>query len=819
MNIRHLQSSFFKISQDNVIKFLYDLLFQDLRNITNYQEGYVYNKGDRVYLQENGKHQIFQCLVESSSSTFINEEWAYILEIYEGNVDKVYNVQIKEEVHFIEEYNRSVIYTNLEFEKTQSTVAVYCGKNRYTINHDFKINGNEIIFNEPFNIGDRLILEVRETIGVLPEMVCIVLYDLNKKPYKVGIDYNGNISIEDYMHTDVNDVRYSELVTGDRTYTLLVDGGSRPYELKAYRKIETYITGTNNEIYKVELIDDNLNLIDYSNDRTAYSDTKYILGLDKKFYTLSQVNGKIIATEALDTGLEIRNVDLGVRLINDKFESRIICIDNGNISILPYIDNGGYHYINFIDRTTKNVVRLSISEGDTIELNDDLAEDGLSGTRLLDYFYFFDDEWNYKRMFVKDGRLYFEDTVLNVIPDSRGINLRKFDGEMMKLRIPHTGHGIHLVKCISLDNMGTFESPIEGFVMKIKNTTKLVTVNKQGDGFTVVNTKLPFRTNHHYILSKDNKLYKIAYDRDEIHFVEESNINVLEPDHDDYQIECLYEGAYIKSYETITRFDIINGECVFHPISTFKHVIKSDDGNSYVMDVTGEKYNEILTFTNVNNVNFNVEVGAGNLYLEAVDGTRYIVNIDENGNMNFKEGETGSYIDYNITSLVNSSQGLYRLIIEDENIKLEKMFDNMFESDLLSYGNLVKKSFNVQLGNNLWYSFASNGLGEVVLQEIDKVDASGLLLRSDDGYNYGLGILGNQFITYRSYITNPLVQEKLYITDTITGNKHVLFMNGSRLCSETTTDGTGASYLLMHDAYNNKFKIEIADSKLIVSSL
>ena len=34
---------------------------------------------------------------------------------------------------------------------------------------------------------------------------------------------------------------------------------------------------------------------------------------------------------------------------------------------------------------------------------------------------------------------------------------------MVKLRIPAAGEGIHIVKCISLNNMGTFEAPIEGF--------------------------------------------------------------------------------------------------------------------------------------------------------------------------------------------------------------------------------------------------------------------------------------------------------------------------------------------------------------------
>ena len=67
MNIRYIQSNIKEISQDNLIKFLYDLILSEIGNIDNYQNGNIYHKGDRVYLQENGKHQIFQCIVDNSS--------------------------------------------------------------------------------------------------------------------------------------------------------------------------------------------------------------------------------------------------------------------------------------------------------------------------------------------------------------------------------------------------------------------------------------------------------------------------------------------------------------------------------------------------------------------------------------------------------------------------------------------------------------------------------------------------------------------------------------------------------------------------------
>ena len=920
MNIRNLQSNLLKLPEDNLVKFLYDLIMQDIKDVGQYQEDRTYHKGDRVYLQENGKHQIFQCLVDTSASVFIDTEWTYILETYEGNVDKIYNMNLKEEIHYIEEYNREVIYTNLDFNLRQTTVAVYCGKKRYAVNHDFTISGREITFKKPFNIGDRLILEVREVVGVLPDLISIVLYDLNSNPYKVGLNINGELSIEEHYELNESDVKYGEIVTGDRTYTLMVDGGSKPYELKAYRKLETYIEGTNGEIFKVEVIGDKLQLLDCTNSLTAYTDTKYILGLDKKFYTLSLINDKITATVAEDTGLDIRNVDLGLRVLNDKYEARLVIINNGVVDVKEFIDNGGYHNINFIDRATKQIVRMSITDDDSLELNDGIDESGYSGTRFLSYFYFFDEEWTYKRMYVENGMLYYENCALDIIPDSKGINLLRKDGEMVKLRIPHNSDEIHAVRCVSLDNLGTFESPIEGFVVSIDGYTKLITVNKEGTGFEAIDTDLPFRTNHHYIMSTDNKLYKLVFDKHNIEFIEgitptinavtyidadgiyyyleegiDSEVNLLMTDElpenaivgivvneyngirfrmiddngvpvfvrinesyinecehvicinnnervcqftltneeffiklmdneaidytEEYEIECVNIGAYIKSYERITRFDIVNGHCVLHPISTFLHRIKSDDGNIYSVDVIGEPYEEVLTFKNVKDTEYE-NLGSGEFYLERTDGVKFIANIDSMGRINFREKEMDSLVDYNITSLVQSSQGLYKIIIEDENIRLEKMFDNMYESDVLSYGNLVKKGLNIQLTNGAWYTFAANGLGEVIIKETDTVDVTGLLLRSDDGYNYGLGMLGEKFVTYKTYVSNPFVHERLYIKDAKTGRTHALFMSGNTLCSEIVSGNNSATqFLIMKDAYKNEFKIEIDNNVLVVSSL
>ena len=145
--------------------------------------------------------------------------------------------------------------------------------------------------------------------------------------------------------------------------------------------------------------------------------------------------------------------------------------------------------------------------------------DGDSGTRLMEYFYFFDNEWNFNRLFVENRDIYYEPCDMEVIPDSRGINLLKSDGEMFKLMLPEVGDLCNIT-CIDIVNRGTFESPIEGFVVKIDGEVKLVTVNKNTDDFEIIDTDLPFRTNFHYIMSRDGIIYKLVIANNTVYFAE-----------------------------------------------------------------------------------------------------------------------------------------------------------------------------------------------------------------------------------------------------------------------------------------------------------
>ena len=220
MSIRYLRSNLSKLPTDNIINFLYNLTMYDVQDIDEYVFGKVYKNGERIYLQENGEHQIFQCKVEESSKEFKNEEWEHILEVYNGSISKVSNLIIKDEVHMINENNTESITTNLDFIPQNSSFALYCGLQRFALGYDFTVSGNVITFNKPFNVGDRVILEVRELTGVVNEG--IVLRSSNGHDYEV-FEYNDDLYIIESDKVSRANMYIKDIVSGKNYRIFMVD--------------------------------------------------------------------------------------------------------------------------------------------------------------------------------------------------------------------------------------------------------------------------------------------------------------------------------------------------------------------------------------------------------------------------------------------------------------------------------------------------------------------------------------------------------------------------------------------------------------------
>lgn len=256
MNIRFVQTNLSKLHDDNILKFLFDVTMNSLQDVDPYEDGKIYNKGDRVYLQENNIHQIFQCIIDESSSTFIQEEWEYILNLYNGEVGTTCNLKLKEEVHVIDENTVNSIVTNLEFKQENSTFAIFCGKKRYTVNYDFIVKDKTIEFKEPFNVGDRIILEVRETIGTADRLV--LRNDLGQN-YEICAINNDVFTVETDRQYFKTEVFIRDIVT-DTNYKIYMIGEDLFYEPTDINVSKTAIAilDENEDKYNLEMVDGDL---------------------------------------------------------------------------------------------------------------------------------------------------------------------------------------------------------------------------------------------------------------------------------------------------------------------------------------------------------------------------------------------------------------------------------------------------------------------------------------------------------------------------------------------------------------------------------
>lgn len=252
MNIRYLQSNLLKLHDDNILKFLTDLVMNDFQNINMYENDVVYKKGDRVYLQENDKHQVYQCIVSESSKTFIIEEWENILNVYSNEVMRVNNMVIKEETHIITDETVNGIITNLDFEEPNTLITIYCGMKRYVINHDFTVTGKRIDFINPFDVGDKVILELREMIGRFDRLV---LQSTNGNNYEICV-VDGELNIvktdSKYFKREV----YIKDNSANVNYRLFINDEDLCYETTTVStsKNKIVVMGENNDKYVLEVI-------------------------------------------------------------------------------------------------------------------------------------------------------------------------------------------------------------------------------------------------------------------------------------------------------------------------------------------------------------------------------------------------------------------------------------------------------------------------------------------------------------------------------------------------------------------------------------
>ena len=255
MNIRKIQANLAKLNEDNLIKFLYDIVMHDISNVNLFVLGETYYKGDRVYILENGVHKVYECMLPETDN-FSTEDWEHILDVYTEEIKTVNNFKVIEEVHIITEATRNSITSNLEFKQENCTFIAYKGKKRYAANYDFTVNDKTLTFNKPFNVGDRVILEIRESIG-LPDR--LVLLSSNGFKYEVGVIGEDVYIFESDHNTSKNEVYVKDIVNG-KNYKIYMIDEDLYYEVTDINvsNTEVKIMDEAGKEYKVEMIDDEI---------------------------------------------------------------------------------------------------------------------------------------------------------------------------------------------------------------------------------------------------------------------------------------------------------------------------------------------------------------------------------------------------------------------------------------------------------------------------------------------------------------------------------------------------------------------------------
>ncbi len=256
MNIRSIQTDLKKLQENNLIRFLFDIIVKDLQNVDPYVNNIQYNIGDLVYVQEDDVHKVYYCIneIELSPEVINLNDWEHILDVCEREDFKLSNLLIREEVHFITEETVNGIVSKLDYKSENSSFIIYRGKQRYAINYDFTVKDHEITFNKPFNVGDRLILEVREFIG-LPDR--FVLLSTNGLRYEVGVIGEDVFIFESDHRTSKNEVYLKDISNGNN-YKLYMIDEDLYYELTDINvsKTEIKIIDENGNAYKLEMVDD-----------------------------------------------------------------------------------------------------------------------------------------------------------------------------------------------------------------------------------------------------------------------------------------------------------------------------------------------------------------------------------------------------------------------------------------------------------------------------------------------------------------------------------------------------------------------------------
>ena len=808
MNIQYIKTNIEKLSQQQLVSLLTDMILETVEDIEQFSTSKVYGIGDKVYLEENGTHCVYQCLTHGTSGVFNSDNWIHLIEVYRGATPPFYTIRILEEVVKANSEPITTHTITLNYNVDQSTVAIYKGKLRLIRDVDFTLSGKKITLNNPLVVGERIIVEVRERLGIIPNIVAgIVLYDLNDVPYNVIIDDNGIITINKIEQKDpIRDVKRATIIYGDKIYSLMVDGGSNPPCLQLYEEVKQYIKTTDGSIYGLTVVNSNYTL---NKETYVYDGVDVILGTDKKLYNFKVDNNRLVPILCTDDSLQVSDFTLGLKLLNTEYQNRMIDIRDGVVRIVSYEPNIAYENIVLRSTNGKNY-RVTLNTELGLHLHDDVNGIG-THSPVRDAIYFYDYDWNNWKLYMEDDRLLFESINEVQVRDSKGINMISESGLLCKFMVM-ANDKIDIIKFADFSKSGTFTAPLnEGLVVKDGTTKKVITVNLNGDKLILKNADASniYKTNDHYIYGSDNKLYKINYVG--------NDVSVIECDKNEFIMENKRSKIVIKCNEVINIIDAANGSVNVIPVSTFTHTLQSIDGRKYIMDVTGDKGKEKIVLNEITTSHpYYNTVGVGCIYIKNNLDEYYKGMVDGSAQLRFTKVEFDELIDYDIASVAYTENGWYKFEMTGSILSIRKIFNNIYYPGLCYE---LSREYVLKSENDKKFSVTANGSGELQINPTEKINLPGIFLRSNDDNVYCVGVLNNSLVTYRSYVEKSVnIAKYINIKDIITGRYAMLYMKEDELVIETiaTAPTDSVRELYIYDDYNTEFIVYLAKGELLL---
>lgn len=806
MDISYAKANTSKLSHNDLIKMIIDLILQNLNDVENFNSSKVYRIGDLVYLEQNNDHYVYECIINNTTGSFNSNNWVPICKMYNGPTLTFNTIRIREEV-YIPRSSVSNYTIKLDFDTNQTSVAIYRGMTRFARGYDFEINGKNITFTKPLSANQRIIIELRERLGIIANIIVgIVLYDKDDNPYNVIITDTGVVQVMRITQKDpIRDVKRAKLLYGDTRYYLMVDNSKTKPVLGLFEDFRKYLESRDGKVYSIHLSEDDFLSIKYEPD--VEEGVKYIMGSDKKFYQFDITESSIAPIYMNDKSLLVKDHNVGFTLKSDNdYKDKMLDVVNGAIRFVDYLPNTPYNNVRLKSKLNNVVYNLNVDDNLMMYLSN-TTDSTKTYSSIYDDLYFYNQELDNWKLYIGDrNNLTYQSCNEVVVRDSRGINLISKGGILCKF-ILHANNEVEVIEFIDLSKRGTFSSPLEyGLVYSNSN---MITVDSNNMGLTIGNkpSDITFIYKNHYILGSDNKVYQLVPSG--------SSVNIVECNENDFAIENKKQRMVVKNKEMINIIDVNNNVVNIKPVSTITHRIKSTNGNKYLLDVIGNRGNESITVTQISSSHDYYDLGAGYLYLKNNNNEYYIGKIS-NGNLIFEKTEADKLILYNISSLLYSSKGWYNIKLNGTTVVLEKIFNNIYNK-ALSYS--ISRDFVMESENKVKFSLSANGNGDIVTKKITDVNDKYLLLRSSDDNIYSLGVKDNQVVTYRSYMEKDVKIDKVvYLKDAVTRKYYMIYMDNDVLQIDhiSTAPTNAKTELFIYNNYDDEFILTLINGKLVL---